>query len=131
MTVAYLIGGVACLAVAVGTALAPIRDRRRHDRAVPTTAVIVKVDVDEDEAGRSYHPVVRFHLRQGGREVTAKTWVPGHAGPTLANGRTVNIRYDPKDPTTVWVEGHTSLRSAFGVLWALVPAVALIARALK
>jgi hypothetical protein len=84
-----------------------------------------------DEGGRSYHPVVEFTAGPDDRLVTATTWVPADVGERLTSGRRVAIRYDPKTPTKVWIEGHEASGSVLGVLFLVLLAVGMFSHAVR
>jgi Protein of unknown function (DUF3592) len=130
--VLYALGGLVFLAMAASTALAPGRDRRQRARAVPAVGRVVDMEVREyDEGGRSYHPVVEFTAGPDDRLVTATAWVPENVGERLTTGRRVAIRYDAKTPTKVWIEGHETSGSVFGVLFMLLLAVGMFCQAVR
>ncbi|HEY0541260.1 MAG TPA: DUF3592 domain-containing protein [Actinoallomurus sp.] len=130
--VLYVLGGLAFLAMAVATATGPSRDRRTRARAVPTVGRVVDVEIEHyDEGGYSYRPVVEFTAGPDGRPVTASTWVPERVGEHMTSGEKVPIRYDPKTPARIWIEGGDEPESFLGVLFPLVFAVALFCQAVR
>ena len=127
----YLLGGLVLLIMAVAAAVTPVLHRRSYQRAVRTTALVVDLEIEDDDAGRAHRPLLRFAAGQDNHEVTTRVSVQLYSIERMAAGDTVRIRYDPRAPTTVWIEGHENQVSVLGVLLLLLLAAGAFHGALR
>ncbi|MEV5568485.1 DUF3592 domain-containing protein [Spirillospora sp. NPDC052269] len=97
---------------------AVVRDLRTF---VPAVAEVVGVRQDGVGEDASYHPVVRFQDASGHRIEAAARY--GDRAPSAREGTTVEVRYDPANPSDVIVAGWW--RSGAGT-WTLCVAAGLV-----
>jgi hypothetical protein len=106
-----LIVGLAIVGFGIMFAVLVVDQRRRTRRAVPARGVVVSIRSDE---GR-LEPTVRFRTADGAEVIATcsqgrRTWRPDYRP-----GQPVALRYDPRKPSWVLVEGHSPETAAYVV----------------
>jgi hypothetical protein len=102
------------LLLAIGAGLIWFARRLRDDRAtVPATGTVVGLRRRGGDPGPSWFPVVRFQLPDGRTVEAESTW--GSRPARVREGDSIELLYDPADPTTIRLPGEQAAGAFFAV----------------
>ncbi|KAB8168698.1 DUF3592 domain-containing protein [Streptomyces sp. 3MP-14] len=99
----FLITVPVWLLLAVGAHQGLRREGRQYGRSVAARARVLGIETEEYDEGNFYQVVVEFRADPDGLDVTATVPIPDHLRDLLTSGSVLPIRYDPQNPTTIWL----------------------------